>query len=479
MKRLEVLVIGAGFSGICAAVKLKQAGIQAFEVIDKNKGLGGTWYANTYPGATCDIPAHFYSLSCAPDPDWAQLYSPQAEIRAYMEDVVARFVVGDRFSFRREATGARYDAEANGWIVTVDGEEIFARFLINAMGGLHKPAWPDIPGRETFTGAAMHTAQWDPGFDPAGKRIAVIGSAASAIQVIPEIAKTAARVDVYQRTPNYISPRGDFAYSDAQKARFARFPLWQRLYRWMIRKRLDLVLYPAIQSPKRRKTMAERVTGYMRRVVKDPGLHDKLAPDYEIGCKRILISDDFYATLNRENVDLVTDRIARITATGIETADGTEREVDALVYATGFDIQSQYLALDLVGEGGVRLRDLWAERVEAYKGVMVAGFPNYFMTTGPNTGVGTTSVVYMIEQTVPWILHAIRAAGDGAVDVQPGAQAAFNAGVHDGLSQTVWATGCQSWYKRPDGRIETLYPGNAAAYVREMRSLPRRALKIG
>lgn len=480
MRRLEVLVIGAGFSGICAAVKLKQAGIDAFEVIDKNTGLGGTWWANTYPGATCDIPSHFYSFSFAPNPNWSHLYSPQPEIQAYMEDVVDRFAVRDHFTFGREAAGARYDAEAKGWIVNVDGEEIFARFLINAMGGLHKPAWPDIPGREDFAGPSMHTAEWDPDFDPDGKRIAVIGSAASAIQVVPEIAKVAARVDLYQRTPNYISVRGDYAYSDAQKARFARIPFWWQTYRWLIRKRLDLVLYPSIQSAEKRKTMRDRITGYMRKVVKDPALHDKLAPDYEVGCKRILISDDFYASLNRDNVDLITDPIARITAGRVETADGSQRPVDAIVFATGFDIQSQYLALDLAGPDGVRLRDLWADKVEAYKGVMVAGFPNYFMTTGPNTGVGTTSVVYMIEQTVPWILRAMKSAGkDGTVDVRAEAQDAFNARIHEGLSNTVWATGCHSWYKRPDGRIETLYPGNAAAYVREMRSLPRGELLFG
>ncbi|WP_158966475.1 flavin-containing monooxygenase [Chachezhania sediminis] len=481
METLHTLVIGAGFAGICAAVKLDQAGIADFAVIDKNGGIGGTWYANIYPGATCDVASHFYSFSFAPNPDWSQLYSPQPEIRAYMEDVVDRFGVRDRFRLGQEVAGATWDTDRRGWVVDISGRDpVFARFLVNAMGLLHRPAWPDIPGRDSFRGKAMHTALWDAAYDPAGRRIAVIGSAASAIQVIPQVAKTAAHVDVYQRTANYIAPRMDQSYSDEARALFAKHPETREAHRQEIMERMDTEVYPTLMDPARRHLRAAEVNAAMREAVTDPSLHAKLTPDYEFGCKRVLISDDFYDALNRDNVDLVTDPIARITPEGVEMADGTLRAADTLVFATGFDIRSQYTALDLAGPGGQRLGVHWSDRVEAYKGVMVAGFPNYFMSTGPNTGVGTTSIVHMIEQATGWILMAMEAAGPtGTVDVLPTAQSAYNDRIHHDLSGTVWATGCHSWYRRPDGRIETLYPGNAADFTREMETLDRADLHLG
>ena len=473
--RLEVLIIGAGFAGICAAIKLREAGVTSLRIVDKNPDIGGTWFANTYPGATCDVPSHFYSLSFAPNPNWSRLYSPQKEILAYLRDCVETFGIAPILDLGHEVRSLTYDAERRGWRAEIDGRgPVFARFVINGTGGLHRPILPEIEGRDSFGGATMHTALWDHAFDATGKRVAVIGTAASAIQVIPQMAKRAARVDVYQRTANYISPRGNFVYSKEQKARFARFPAWQRLYRRIIRTRMDWLLFPLILREKRRSLLSDRILRYLGKAVPDPELRAKLTPEFELGCKRILVSDDFYPSLNRENVDLITEPIRRITGTGIETRDGVLREVDAIIYATGFDMYAHMKALPVTGRDGVRLGELWGERIEAYRTVMVAGFPNYFTVTGPNSGTGTTSVVDMIEQAVGWIVKAIRATpAQGSVDVKPEAQAAWNKALHAKLDKTVWATGCSSWYKRADGRIETLYPGSAAAYAREMRRLRR------
>lgn len=468
---LDVLVIGAGFAGICTGIKLLEQGITNFQILEKHDDVGGTWFANTYPGATCDVPSHFYSFSFAPNPGWSRLYSPQAEILEYINTCVAGFGLRRYLQLGREVSHLKFEESSGLWSVGLaNGDTLRARFVINGMGGLHRPAWPDISGRDTFQGSAMHTAQWDHSFDPAGKRIAVIGSAASAIQVIPKLAKSAAQVDVYQRTPNFIAPRGDYAYSQRQKDMFARFPFWQRLYRWFIMKRLDVVLYPLIHSEKRRAMLTGRIKTYLSKAVKDPNLREKLTPQFELGCKRILVSDDFYASLQRSNVNLITTPIDKISQAGVNTSDGIERPVDAIIFATGFDIQGQFTALDITGRNGLTLKQAWQDKVEAYHGVMVAGFPNYFQVTGPNSGVGTTSVVHMIEQSVGWIIRAIaHTPSNATIEVTQAAQDKHNADLHADLATTVWATGCSSWYKRADGRIETLYPGSAAAYAREMR----------
>lgn len=472
--KTEVLIIGTGFAGLCAAIKLREAGITDIRLVDKNADLGGTWYLNTYPGATCDVPSHFYSFSFAPKSDWTHLYSPQPEILAYLNSVADQYALRPLIDFSREVTGLRYDPARRGWEVRfADGAPVFARFVINGMGGLHRAKWPEIDGLESFEGPALHTAHWDSSFDPAGKRIAVIGSAASAIQVVPELARKAARVEVWQRTPNHIVPRGNYAYSDRQKHLFARLPVLRRLYRWALRARMDWLLYPIVNSPFWRTKLARKFETYRARAIPDPELRARLTPDYELGCKRILVSDDFYRSLRRQNVTLRTEGIARITPAGIEDRTGHLRDVDALVLATGFDIQAQFTAIDTQGPKA-RLSEVWSGKVEAWRGVMVAGFPNLFLVTGPNSGVGTTSVVHMIEQAVGWIVRAIQATPPGgSVDVDPAAQEAHNAALHRRLGGTVWATDCQSWYKRPDGRIETLYPGSAAAYAREMRRLRR------
>ena len=320
----------------------------------------------------------------------------------------------------------------------------------------------------------MHTAQWDSDFDVSGKTAAIIGSAASAIQVLPAIAPQARGVTMFQRTPNYVLPRNDFAYSDTHKKWFARLPLLSRLYGLFIFYFLEYRLFPIIVKPQFRAKRSEQVKRYIQYSVRGRKQRQAALPQYEMGCKRILVSDDYYDALNADNVEVITDPIDHITETGIVTDDGTARDFDAIIYATGFDMEGHLFSIDVTGAGGVDLREAWKDGAEAYQGVMVPGFPNYFMVTGPNTGVGTTSVVFMIEQSVGWILKCIRKAGaDRIVSVTGEATRDYNRKIQAALAETVWATSCNSWYKKSDGSIETLYPFDARTFRRQMRRINR------
>lgn len=478
---LDVLVIGAGFSGVCAGIKLLQQGIRNFRIFEKSQGVGGTWYDNTYPGAACDVPSHFYCYSFEPNPDWSRIYSPQGEIQQYIEGCVDKYGVRPHIVNGVKIDVLRLDEASGHWVVTMaDGGEVRARHVINGAGGLHKPSIPDFPGRDSFSGPAMHTARWDHSVDLTGKRVAVVGSAASAIQVIPEAAKIASSVAVFQRTPNYIVPRSDRDYTPGEKQRFARWPLWQRLYRWWIYKRMDVLLFPITKKDSRVGARgARRIMAHMHASIKDPVLQRLMEPDYKLGCKRILLSDDLFAAMNRDNVAVISESIESIEPNGIRTSDGQLHEVDVIVYATGFDIDGHMKSIRIFGRDGRSLEQEWADGQEAYNGCCVAGFPNYWMVTGPNTGVATTSVVFMIEQMVPFILKLINAAGsDGLVSVKRSAQDAYNSGLHAKLEQSVWASGCKSWYITESGKITTLYPKNANAFRKQLASIRTQDFEI-
>jgi len=475
---LHVLIVGAGFGGIGAAIGLRRRGIADFRIVERGAGIGGTWWHNTYPGAACDIESHLYCFSFAPNPRWSRKYSPQAEIQAYIEHCADAWDLRRHIALGTGVSALRFCDASGLWRAALDGGgELRARHVILATGGLHLPAWPDIPGRGHFAGPAMHSAQWDHGVDFAGRRVAVIGSAASAIQLVPELAKTAARVDVYQRTPNYIAPRHDRAFSEREKSRFARHPLWQRLYREWLFLQGEWFLFPLVRhrrfSPWR-SLLEARIKQHIRRSVRDPVLRGKLLPDYPLGCKRILISDDFYQTLARDNVELVTAGIERIEPRGVVTRDGRLHPADILVCATGFDVQNYPLATPITGPGGRELAAQWAERPNAYKGGFIPGFPNLYLLTGPNTGVGTTSVVYMIEAQLELVLQVLDAAGeDRLIEVTDEANLRYNGTIRAALADTVWAGDCKSWYKRADGEITTLYPFDARSFRRDHRRLVR------
>lgn len=476
---LEVLIIGAGFAGLCAAIELDAAGRSRFLVVDKAHGLGGTWWHNRYPGATCDIASHLYCYSFEPNPNWSHLFSPQAEIQAYLEHCATKYEIRHRLRLGVEVQALAFDAASRIWRVSTDGDEIHARHIINATGGLHKPLVPHFNGAQKFAGVQMHTAQWRDEVELKGKRIAVIGSAASAIQVIPALAREAHAVTIFQRTPNYIAPRRDYAYSAQQKRRFQQRPRWAQLYRQLLFLRGELLLWPVIKHKRFRQKVTKAILKYLHTKIDEPALRARLQPDYELGCKRILVSDDYYDALRKPNVELVTDPIERFDQTRLHTRDGNTYDADIVVYATGFDLPGHWHSIDVTGAHGQRLRDVWSAHAHAYRGVMVAGFPNYYMTTGPNTGVGTTSIVYMIEHAVRYILRCIEQAGPhGTVDVTQGAQSTYNHQLNAELATTVWATGCSSWYKREDGRIETLFPRNARQWARLMQSADTDALTI-
>ncbi len=468
---LDVLVIGTGFSGVCAGIKLLEQGINNFRIFEKSHGIGGTWYDNIYPGAACDVPSHFYCFSFEPNPNWTRVYSPQPEIQKYIEHCVDKYGLRPYIVHGARVVELRFDEDSAVWDVVVeDGRRVRARHVINGSGGLHRPSIPEFAGRDTFRGAAMHTARWDHSVELHGKRIAVVGSAASAIQVIPEIAKTAKQVIVCQRTPNYIAPRNDRAYTDTEKRRFARWPWLQRLYRWSIYKRMDMFLFPITKKDSRMgHRLGKRVKEHIRASVKDPDLSSHLMPDYAMGCKRILLSDDLFETFNRDNVHVETSGIERIEPDGVRTADGTLHEVDIIVYATGFDVPGHQLSIRMRGLNGASLEDEWADGAEAYMGSCIAGFPNYWMVTGPNTGVGTTSVVFMVEQMIDYILRMMRATpAGGYVTVKRAAQDRYNAELRTLLAESVWASGCKSWYITDGGKITTLYPKNAHSFKKQL-----------
>lgn len=467
----DVLIVGAGFGGLCAAYRLQAAGIGDFLVLDEAGGVGGTWWWNRYPGIACDIPAHFYGFSFAPNPDWSSAYPPGSEIQAYLARFVEAQGLSGRLRLGCRAERFIFEETTGFWrVATSDGETYRARHVIAATGALHEPKLLKLEGFDLFRGRHVHTARWPDDLDVSGKRVALIGSAASAIQAAPALARMGAEVAVLQRSPNYIGPRGDHSYPGWVRGLLRRAPWLISAFRLYQRTRLDRLIYPIVHGPNVFSARARNMTrSHMRRHVSDPQLREALTPDYAIGCKRMLISDDFYPALGSGSVKLIASAAARFEAGAVVAADGTRVPADIAVHATGFDLGAHYRSLDVRGPGGLKLKELWATRAEGYLGSAVAGFPNFWQVGGPNTLVGTTSVVHMHEMQVDWILRAIRLAGDGLIAPRKAVQDAWNARIQNALASTVWATGgCSSWYKRPDGRIETLYSGKAADYRRDL-----------
>ncbi len=468
----DVLIIGAGFSGVCMGKKLLEAGRADFIILEKTDGIGGTWYKNTYPGAACDVPSHFYSLSFAPNPNWSRVYSPQAEIQSYIEKCANDFNITPHILNNCAVKGAKFDEGAELWNVEVEDGRVFkARNLIMGSGGLNTPTIPELDGKNTFEGPSFHTAQWQHEVDLEGKNVVVIGSAASAIQLIPQVAKKANKVTVFQRTPNYIMPRMDRAYSEKELNSFRRHPWRLKFSRLRQFLRFELFLTPLFKRESRlRKKVRDQFLKYLKSTIKDPVLVEKLIPDYELGCKRILISDDFFPSLNRSNVEVVTDGIAKITKDAVVDGTGKAHEADVIVYATGFDLKKQMVSIELEGEGGVRLSDFWKDEALAYEGAMIPGFPNVYFVTGPNTGVGSTSVVYMIEAQSKFIMTCLEKAGTENL-LQPkleATKAKYNK-IQQDLENTVWASGCKSWYIDESGKNHTLYPHSAGHFKRQRR----------
>ncbi|MEM9402867.1 MAG: NAD(P)/FAD-dependent oxidoreductase [Pseudomonadota bacterium] len=467
---LDVAIIGAGLGGLCMAIRLLEAGTSNFRLFETSPGVGGTWYENRYPGAACDVPSHFYCFSFEPNPDWTRVYSAQPEILRYIEHCFDKYDVRPHVEHDREVLRLELDESASLWTVHFrNSAPVRARHVVNAGGGLHKPRWPDIPGSSSFAGVQVHTAQWDESLSLSGKRVAIIGSAASAIQIIPVIADEVRDLTVFQRTPNYIAPRHDGDYSPFVRRVFRRLPTLARFHRWWIFNRLDTFIYPLVKRRWLRRLLAFRVNRHMRQSIDDRNSHRALTPDYELGCKRILISDDLFDTLNREHVRLVTNPIIGIEAEGVRSSDKELHRCDVLIYATGFDLAGHFASIDVVGAGGVRLAELWSDGEVGYNGCCVAGLPNYWMMSGPNTAVGTTSVIFMLEQITRYVATLIASTGPGELrQVRQTVQDRYNKQLQDELGGTVWASGCDSWYLTDSDRITTLYPGSARRFRRQL-----------
>ena len=476
MGQTEVAIVGSGFAGLCMGIKLRQAGCEDFVILEKADELGGTWRDNTYPGCACDVPSYLYSFSFEQNPRWTRMFAPWDEILAYLKHCATKYGIADKIRYGAEVTEAAYDETTGRWTVTINGTETLdAQALVAGVGNLHQPKFPDLAGLDSFTGTAFHSSQWDHDHDLTGKRVAVIGTGASAIQFVPRVAEQAAQLDVYQRTAPWITPKPDRAIGPRERALHARFPAGQRAIRDVIFWGLEARGVGFAGTPKLMKGLELQARWHLRRQVTDPELRARLTPDYQIGCKRLLQSNDYYPAFARDNVDLVTTPISRVTATGVVTADGVERPADTIVLGTGFEISGNLTRMGILGRDGLDLGDAWKRNgIGAHLGIAVAGFPNLFLLVGPNTALGHSSMVFMIEAQVRYVMQALdllRRRNAASVEVREEAQERFVQTVQFDLDDTVWQSGCNSWYLDAQGRNSTIWPDFTVSYWRRTRRL--------
>jgi cyclohexanone monooxygenase len=460
---VEHLVVGSGFAGLCAAIKLAEDGETDYVVLEKGDDVGGTWRDNTYPGACCDVPSQLYSLSFARNPEWSSSYSPQPEIQDYLRRVAREHGVRNRVVLGTELLHAAWDDDARVWRCHTSNGDLTATTLIAGAGGLSEPRLPDLEGLETFRGPLFHSARWDHSVDLTGKRVAVVGTGASAIQIIPELQKVVGHLDVYQRTAPWVIPRNDRTYSRPERLALRRVPALGKLYRtgiyWAHEGYVPMFTWqPKLGAPAEKAALVN-----LRKGIKDPELRAKVTPTFRLGCKRILRSNTYYPALAADNVDLITEPIARVTDHAVVTRDGVEHPVDVIVVATGFWTTELPIAERIVGREGRTLAEEWAgSGMAAYKGTTVHGYPNLFLIVGPTTGQGHTSMVFIIESQVAYIRDAIRtmrAQGYAAVEPRADAQRRWNANLQRRMKRTVWNTGgCSSWYLDSHGRNTVLWP---------------------
>jgi cation diffusion facilitator CzcD-associated flavoprotein CzcO len=464
----RIAIIGSGFSGLCLGIQLRRAGIHSFTIYEKSDRLGGTWRENTYPGAACDVPSFLYCFSFEQKTDWSRKWSPQEEIRTYMADCAQKHDLLRHLRFGTEIAAARFDDSTATWhLRTSNGEEIVADVLVSAVGQLNRPHLPHIDGLDRFRGTHFHSARWNHGYDFAGRRVGVIGNAASAIQFIPQIAPKLEQLTIFQRSANWMLPRGDRAYTPREQWWFTHAPLWARLNRWWIWFQLEQ-RFPMFRGNRLLSWLVRRMAEKnLTENVSDPRLRQLLLPDYPIGGKRILISDDYYQALARDNVEVVGDGIAHLTEDAVVTRDGRAHPVDALIFATGFQTTAFLAPMRIEGRDGRTLDEEWAGGARAYRGMAVSGFPNLFLMYGPNTNLGHNSIIFMIECQARYILGAIRTLIDrdlDFLDVRRSVLDADDARTQRTLAATVWAAPDRSWYKTESGRITNNWCGSTARY---------------
>lgn len=468
-KRRRVVIIGAGFGGIGAAIELRAHGYTDVTILEANPSLGGTWFANTYPGAACDVPSHLYSFSYAQRSDWSQLCSPQSEILEYLQGVAARHGVDGLVVPDTRVEGCRYDEEAGTWTVLASsGRTWDAEVLVVATGQLSRPVVPSIPGVDEFAGHSFHSARWDHEHDLTGRRVAVVGSGASAVQFVPEIAPQVERLSLFQRTGNWFLPRRNRRYPRALRAAYRWVPFMQRIRRRFLRDAYLEALTAFIRRPNTVGRLgALYSTLFMRAQLRDPEIRRKAWPDFTFGCKRILFSSFYLPALQRDNVDLVTDPIERVEPAGVRTTDGRLHEVDTIIWATGFATNDFMFPMDIVGTGGLSLKDSWADGPHAHLGMTVPGFPSLFVLYGPNTNTSGGSIIVYLEAQVAYMRQALqemdRRDAD-AVEVRADVEAESDRRVQEHFQGTAWLA-CDSWYRDEAGRIVANWPGYMREYL--------------
>lgn len=477
-KNPRIIIVGAGFSGIGFAIRLQQAGFTNIKIFERGNGIGGVWWFNTYPGIAVDLPAVLYSYSFEPKPDWSKRFAPGSEIQQYIEYCAEKYNVRKCIQFNKDVVNPRFNEQTNEWIVnTTDGEEYVADFLISARGSLTEPKFPPIKGVHEFKNKIIHSAKWDNTYDFTNKTVAVIGTGASAIQIIPELAKIAKHLTIFQRSSPWVIPRLDAKFTWVHKALFKYLPFTQKIARFYIWARSEFIittimLRKGIIAKILRKIIIKGIVKYREEQIKDPELLKKVTPDYELGCKRVLLSDDYYPALKQKNVELITDPIDQITSDAVVTQSNEGLKtyvIDALVFATGFNVAER--PWNITGLNGLSLKKYWEEvgGPEAYKGVAVSGFPNFFMSLGPNTAAGSMSTLYSIEVAIEYVVKAIKYLSVNQIDfcnVKKEIMDSFNYHLQkEIMPHTVWLSGCRSWYKTENGKVITIWPDYARHYA--------------
>ncbi len=457
----RIAIVGSGFAGMGLAIKLRQEGRNDFVVFERGTDVGGTWRDNTYPGCQCDVPSNLYSFSFAPNPDWTHTYAKQPEIWAYLQDCADRYGIRPHIRFDHRVLDARWSDHDSRWHIDTSEGPYTADLMMVGVGPLSDPSIPDIPGASTFAGTSFHTAAWDHEHDLTGRRVAVIGTGASAIQAVPQIAPTVDHLTLFQRTPPWVLPHPGRDVPEATRRRYRRFPLTQKIDRSFTYMARELAVIAFTKRPDLMKAPEKDGIKHMEAAVQDPALRAKLRPTFSLGCKRVLLSDTWYPAIARPNVEVVTDSIKEITPTGVVTTDGVEHPVDTIIWATGFHVTDIPAAQHVWNANGEHLLHEITDGDGMYLGTTAPGFPNLFVMVGPNTGLGHSSIVYMIESQLNYILDAIHQIDDRAlatVTVRGGPARAYNAELQRGLAGTIWNSGCASWYLDAKGRNQTLWP---------------------
>lgn len=478
----DVAIIGAGFAGIGAAIRLLQEGVDDVVIFERDNRVGGTWRDNTYPGAACDIPSRLYSYSFAPNPDWSHTYSGSAEILNYIDRMVDAHGLEPRIRFGHDVTGLEYDEGQGVWTIRFrDQEPVRARTVVMAPGPLANASLPDIRGIETYEGAKIHSARWDHDYDFTGKKVAVIGTGASGVQIIPELVKVAESVKVFQRTPGWVLPRLNTATGDRAKGLYRRLPLAEKAVRSAWFWGHESVALGVVWDTPLTRVVEAISRAHLRMQVKDSWLRRQLTPDFSAGCKRLLMTSDYYPALQADNCKLVTWPIARLSPRGVRTVEGIEHQFDAIVFATGFDVSKAGTPFPVTGIEGRDLAAEWSAGAYAYRSVAVSGYPNLFFTFGPNSGPGHSSALVYMEAQIDYITQAIGSLlrfGWKSLDVRPEVQQRYNDDIQRRLQATTWNSGCQSWYLTEDGFNATMFPGFATQYVNQLKTVDLQDYRI-